>query len=144
MKRLLLIILTFALACCCLLFSGCKGAKSYEGTYKFKELKVEEHGTEFSFEVGDKFEGMRLTEDFVTVTIDEEKAIVRICMYEEEGDGEIDEETEVYVYRWVNVDDEAYFYAEGDSEVEYIAKKDGKTLTIDVDFGDAMTIVLEK
>ena len=143
MKKLLLTILTFTLACCCLLFGGCKG-NDYEGTYKFKELKVEEDGTEFSFEVGDKFEGMRLTKDFVTVTIDEEKAIVRLYTYEEEGAGEIDEYTEVYVYRWVNVDDEAYFYAEGDSEVEYIAKKDGKTLTIDVDFGDAMTIVLEK
>ncbi len=144
MKKLLLIILTFVLACCCLLFGSCKGKKSYEGTYKFKELKVEEDGTEFSFEIGDKFEGMRLTKDFVTVTINEEDAIVRIYTYEEEGT-EKDEYTEVYVYNWViGLNDEVYFFAEGESEVEYIAKKDGNTLTLDVDLHYTMTIVLEK
>lgn len=128
MKKLLFIILSFALACCCFLFTGC----SKQEVYKFSKLTIEENDTEFSFEVGDKFEGVRLTEDFVTVILDEDKAVLRRCYTETHG-----EETETYKEVFVcniieGINNELYMYQETEEEA-LIVVKEKNTLTLEYD-----------
>ena len=129
MKKLLLIILTFALACC-LLFGGCTNSYSKREIYKFKELTIEEGDTEFTFEVGEKFEGQRLTADTFILILDKETAILRVYSYEQ-NDNEAEEEINAYVFSWIEgINNELYFFSQDNNTIEYIAKKNGNTLTL--------------
>ena len=137
MKKLLLIILSFTLTCCCFLLIGCSSKKE---VYNFSMLTIEENETEFSFEVGDKYEGVRLTEDYFTIILDEDKAVLRRCYTETHG-----EETETYKEAFVcniieGINNELYMYPEGEEDA-LILVKEKNTLTLDF---DGMLLVLTK
>ena len=137
MKKLLLIILSFTLTCCCcFLLIGCSSKKE---VYKFSMLTIEENETEFSFDVGDKFEGVRLTEDYFTIILDEDKAILRRCYTETHGK-ETETHKEVFVCNIIEgINNELYLYPEDDEAL--IVVKGKNTLTLDF---DGMLLVLTK
>ena len=126
MKKFLLTVLALALACCCVLFAGC----SKQQVYKFTKLTVEDDDTEYSFEVGDKFEGIRLTEDYATLILDGDTAILRMC-YTKTVDDDTKEYKSVMKFNIVEgVDDEIYAFSEDDDE-GLIAVKNKKTITVE-------------
>ncbi|MBO7298148.1 MAG: hypothetical protein J6U60_03780 [Clostridia bacterium] len=136
MKKLLFVILSFTLACCCFLLTGC----SKQEVYKFSKLTIEEDDTEFSFEVGDKFEGVRLTEDYATIILDEDKAVLRLC-YTETHNEETETYKEVFVCNIIEgINNELYMYKESEEEALIVVKED-KTLTLKY---DGMLLVLTK
>ena len=141
MKKLLVMILTFVLACCVLL-SGCKEKNTAieRYVYKFQELTIKEDGTELTFEAGEKFEGKRLTEDTMILILEEETAVLRLYSYDNENNT-FQEHIEAYIFSWIEgMYNEIYFYDEDGNAL--IAKKNGNVLTIQ-DFRN-MKVVLEK
>ena len=137
MKKFLLMMLICIGTCCCLLFSGC----SAKGTYKFSELKYSQGKTEISLEVGDKYEGIELKKDFITLVLEEDgEYILRIYM-EMEEDGETESTTQVYIGEWKDgIDGEVYLIFEDDEVL--VLKKDGKKLTGEIpDYGFNIVLV---
>ena len=136
MKKFLLTVLALALACCCVLFAGC----SKQQVYKFSKLSYEEDDTEYSFEVGEKYEGVVLTEDFATVILDGDTAILRFC-YTKTVDNETKEYKSVMKFNVVEgIEDELYAFSEDEDE-GLIAVKDKKTITVEY---SGMTFVFTK
>jgi hypothetical protein len=137
MKKLLMAIVSCLCLACCALFGAC----GTDGTYKLQKIKYVDDDTEMTVNIGDKFEGMELKEDTYVLIVKGDKAILR-QNYTYEINDETKEYTDVYVGTWVKgYEDEIYFVSE-DGEDTYIAKKDGKVVTIEVT--DDLTIVLSK
>ena len=136
MKKFLLMVIALISACCCFLFSGC----SAEGVYRFQSMSIDKGDTVYKFVIGDKYDGMTLSEDFVTLILQEDgKAVLRINIYEEEGNGEIDEDSEVMFGEGTEGEDDDV-YIKFDHTI-IIAKKDGSELVGEY---DGAKFVLEK
>ena len=138
MKKFLLTMLLCISACCCLLFGGC----SAKGTYTFKELKYSQGNTELSVRVGDKYEGIELREDFITLVLEEDGQFILRVHTEIEEDGETESNTQVTIGKWVDgIEDEIYLTIEGEEAI--VLKKDGKKLAGEI-LAMGLSIVLEK
>ena len=122
MKKFLVTILALIVASCCLLFTGC----SVSGEYKFHSATYENDDNLITVGIGEKFEGITLTEDFVSLKFDGDKVILRQKYTKTHGD-ESEEYKEVYIYNYIENGDEIYIYKDGDSDAMILAK-DGNTI----------------
>ncbi len=124
-------ILMGLILCVCFLIGGCSEDK-IEGTYKFSKMTYVEGGIQIELEAGEEFMGMMtLSEDFMTLTLDEDGTAV-MKMVEEE-------ETEIETGTWEEVDSETIKITfDGESQTY---KCDGKTITVEE---DGVKVVLKK
>ena len=137
LRKLLLFVALTVIACFSLLFTGCSSGT----VYKFEKLTYDmpQQETTVSMCVGDEFQGIELTEEFITITMKGDQVIIRTHM-------EMDDEsfTEVQVGTIVEgYENEIYFVSE-DGDV-MIAEKDGKTLKVEYTLsGITMTLTLTR
>lgn len=124
-------ILMGLILCVCFLIGGCSEDK-IEGTYKFSKMNYVEGGIQIELEAGEEFMGMMtLSEDFMTLTLNEDGTAV-MKMVEEE-------ETEIETGTWEEVDSETIKITfDGESQTY---KCDGKTITVEE---DGVKVVLKK
>lgn len=124
-------ILMGLILCVCFLIGGCSEDK-IEGTYKFSKMTYVEGGIQIELEAGEEFMGMMtLSEDFMTITLNEDGTAV-MKMVEEE-------ETEIETGTWEEVDSETIKITfDGESQTY---KCDGKTITVEE---DGVKVVLKK
>ena len=120
------------LLCVCFLFSSCFGDAEMEGTYKFSKMTYVENGVQVEIKAGEEIMGMvTISEDFMTITLNEDGTAV-MKMVEEE-------ETEIETGTWEEVDSETIKITfDGESQTY---KCDGKTITVEE---DGVKVVLKK
>lgn len=129
-RRLFMAIAAFCTLCVSFVLAGCSA--STEGTYKFYSMKGEKNGIQIEIEVGEKFMGMMtLTEDFITMTLNEDGSVAAIS--------KTNGEEEISTGLWIKSGEENIAITL-DGETKNCAC-DGKTLTIEV---DGMTLILKK
>ena len=123
LRKLLLFVALTVIACFSLVFTGCSSGT----VYKFEKLSYEDSQTKttVSVSVGDKYQGMDLTEEFMIVIMKGDQVIVR-SHYERDDESY----TNVEVYTQMDgYEDEIYFVNEdGDAMV---VTKEGRTLIIE-------------
>lgn len=66
MKKIVTILMATLLCVCSLMIVGCSNVA---GTYKFKSLSSSDGGIEINVEVGEKYNGVTITEDFVVLEL---------------------------------------------------------------------------
>ena len=136
LKKLIISALICVMACCCFLFAGCSNSK----TYQFESLKYETNNTSVTVDIGDKFEGLTITEEsYVLILNDDSTFVFRSNYTIKDGDEEVTE-VEVITGTWMEGYEKEIYCTTEDGDT-FIATKDGKRIT--VDYGE-ITIVLKK
>ncbi len=135
-KKFIISALICVVACCCFLFAGCSTSK----TYQFESLKYETNNTSITVNIGDKFEGMTLTEEsYVLIFNDDHTFAFRSTYTIKNGDEEI-VEVDVITGTWMEGYEKEIYGTSEDGDT-FVAKKDGKRITLNY---DEITIVLTK
>lgn len=119
-KTLVVTFLTTLLLCCAFVLAGCSGKVA--GTYKFYSMTMEG----MSIKVGEDFQGVAITEDFATLTL-EEDGTAKLEMSVMLGD-------EAQVGTWKEVDGKIEITMDGDAQ---LFELDGDTLTYEFE-GNSM------
>ena len=143
MKKFLLLLLSALFSCC--LFAGCD--KEDRTVYYFHKLSYEENETDYTFEVGDKYEGEVLTKEYAVLILDGSYAILRWQETFTNENNEKEIETEVTVYQWIEgIEDEIYIYGNSLADGPYAFRcvKDGKELTVYLDEDEDYKYILKK
>lgn len=125
-KKLAVLFLTL-LFCCCAFLTGC-GNKELEvgDVFKFQSLTYTSYGTDNTVSVGQKYNGVELTEEsFVVFIVDEDRAVLRVQEDEE------DFSADLYSYT-LGYNENEYYIWSGFSELVGVATYDGDSLSLSI------------
>ena len=128
--------------CLCILFTGCS---SPNGVYRLEKIQIQDASNSLTFNIGDMFEGVKVTEDMFTVKIIEDGTVIVRVEYREGGSiwGKLVKETLIGTW-YEGIEADEYFLKftyKGDEEVFEIKKK-GRKLIFDA--GEGITYILSK
>lgn len=114
----------------CIFMAAC--SSSFEGTYKFYSMSMNQGGISINYEVGKEYMGVTFNEDMFTLTVNGDKTWSMST--------QMMGESETAKGTWEEKDGKYYLTAEGEEDTIEVAV-DGKTITFEQ---DGAKIVLKK
>lgn len=136
MKKFFTTIVAVLMACCCLLFSGCDEKE----TYYFHSLKTGTDKTSYTFNIGDKMDGIILQKESYILCLDANNKCILIQNIEIKSETSETKKTYAYIHEgvWRKLDEKIYIQIDGKDEIgdydysnlAFVGTKDGDMLTL--------------
>lgn len=135
-KRILTILCACLVLCFGMLFCGCSG----KTTYKLESIRLIDETDTHSYRIGDTLKGVELTkETFILVLNNDNTGFIRVFAQDET---ENESFKKVATLHWMKGYNKEIYLTEEDEGECWIAKKDGKKITIEIE--DEIQIILTK
>lgn len=136
MKKLFITFITLIVTFCCIFFTGC----SKKNVYNFTKLTYEDDETKITLGIGDKYDGITLTEDFATILFEDDVIVIRINYTTTYNEKEY-EHNYAYIAKFIEgINNEIYLYSEFDDEALILVKNND---TISMEYND-VTFIFNK